>query len=230
MNSRMKYFYDKLIGVLANEDSKTSLIYYLEDKIINTFEWLSSVAKTDEEKEIVKDLEKRLILYYQRSLELNYNLIKQYKDTKDESIENFDYLALTVDKEGNPKKTFVIDVNNGTPIFDDDCETKYIYRKMRSAGYAIEDLNKWINQEGSLYEKLEAANKLTSIKLGSSYLPSPNYDMDGMTREQRDSQAWENYCIENGLYKIKNYDYILEDLVEDLKECIKFYEQAISIV
>ena len=75
MNSRMKYFYDKLIGVLANEDSKTSLIYYLEDKIINTFEWLSSVAKTDEEKEIVKDLEKRLILYYQRSLELNYKLI-----------------------------------------------------------------------------------------------------------------------------------------------------------
>ena len=31
MNSRMKYFYDKLIGVLANEDSKTSLIYYLEE-------------------------------------------------------------------------------------------------------------------------------------------------------------------------------------------------------
>ena len=54
--------------------------------------------------------------------------------------------------------------------------------------------------------------------------------MDGMTREQSDSQAWENYCIENGLYKIKNYDYILEDLVEDLKECIEFYEQAISIV
>ena len=140
MNSRMKYFYDKLIGVLANEDSKTSLIYYLEDKIINTFEWLSSVAKTDAEKEIVKDLEKRLILYYQRSLELNYKLIKQYKDTKDESIENFDYLALTVDKEGNPKKTFVIDVNNGTPIFDDGCNLKYIYRQMIKARYDINDL------------------------------------------------------------------------------------------
>ena len=230
MNSRMKYFYDKLIGVLANEDSKTSLIYYLEDKIINTFEWLSSVAKTDEEKEIVKDLEKRLILYYQRSLELNYKLIKQYKDTKDESIENFDYLALTVDKEGNPKKTFVIDVNNGTPIFNDGCNLKYIYRQMIKARYAINDLKKWFKSEGNLYDKLETANKLTAVKLGRDHSPSPNYDMDGMTREQRDSQAWENYCIENGLYKVKNYDYILEDLIEDLKECIKFYEQAISIV
>ena len=230
MNYRMKTFYDKIIDILEMEDTKTSLIYHLLEKIVNTFEWLSSVAKTDEEKEIVRNLEKRLIIYYNRSLELNYKLIKLYKDTLDESIEDFDYLALTIDKDGNPKKTYVIDVKNGKPIFNEDCEISYIYRKMRSVRYAIDDLSKWIKQDGNLYEKLDKANKLKSMKLGSSYSPSPNYDMDGMSREQRDAQAWENYCIENGLYKVKNYDFILDDLLRDLKDCIEFYEKAISIV
>lgn len=230
MNYRMKTFYDKIIDILEMEDTKTSLIYHLLEKIVNTFEWLSSVAKTDEEKEIVRDLEKRLIDYYNRSLELNYKLIKQYKDTLDENIENFDYLALTIDKEGNPKKTYVIDVKNGKPIFNEECEISYIYRKMRSVRYAIDDLSKWIKQDGNLYEKLDKANELKSMKLGSSYSPTPNYDMDSMSREQRDAQAWENYCIENGLYKVKNYDFILDDLLRDLNDCIEFYEKAISIV
>ena len=68
---------------------------------------------------------------------------------------------------------------------------------MRSVRYAIDDLCKWIKQDGNLYEKLDKANKLKSMKLGSSYSPSPNYDMDSMSRERRDAQAWENYCIEN---------------------------------
>ena len=57
--------------------------------------------------------------------------------------------------------------------------------------------------------------------------PEPNYDLDGLVGGQRDAAAWQNYAIENGMYRPTDYDASLENLLKNLEKCIDFYEKAI---
>ena len=231
MNIQMRNHCKILLEKLAKEDQQTSLIYNLSESLSNTFSWIKSYAKTDEEKKIVREQEINAIAYYQKSLEYNYDMLKQFKQTKDTTLKNLNYLVMTVDGTGKPKKTRVIDVQNGLPIFEDGCTLKDIWRKMNHVDNLISSLEKWMDFSGTLEEKLEKALKLQKKgKLGNSGIPETNYDLDHLSREQRDAQAWENYVIENGMYRVVYYDNNLDDLIKDLKECIEFYELATSIV
>lgn len=232
INWQMKPHYEYLLKIFEKEEEQTSLFFHLYDKLPNTFSWFASYAKTDEEKKFVEECGLHALELYQRSLDLNYEKLKQYKETKDETDKDFMYLSITLDKEGNPKKTKVIsvDLKNGNPILEDDCTLLDVHRKMNNIYNNIKILSKWLNKKDTLQEMLEDALKLKEQgSLGTSGSPTTNYNMDGMSREQRDAQAWENYVIETGRYRITNYDWELDELIKDLEECISFYKKAISI-
>lgn len=232
INWQMKRHYESVLKVFEAEEQKTSLIYHLCDKLPNYISWVASYVKTDEEKNFVRKCEENALKLYQRSLDYNYEKLQEYKETKLENDKDFMYLSLTVDKEGNPIKTKVIDVDfkKGTPIFEDDCILIDVNRKMTNIYNNIKILSKWLNKKDTLQEILDDALKLKEQgSLGTSGSPTTNYNMDGMSREQRDAQAWENYVIESGRYRITNYDWELDELITNLEECISFYKKAISI-
>ena len=232
INWQMKPHYEYLLKIFEKEEEQTSLFFHLYDKLPNTFSWFASYAKTEEEKKFVEECGLHALELYQRSLDLNYEKLKQYKETKDETDKDFMYLSITLDKEGNPKKTKVIsvDLKNGNPILEDGCTLLDVHRKMNNIYNNIKILSKWLNKKDTLQEILEDALKLKELgSLGTSGSPTTNYNMDGMSREQRDAQAWENYVIETGRYRVTNYDWELDELITNLEECISFYKKAISI-
>lgn len=232
INWQMKPHYEYLLKIFEKEEEQTSLFFHLYDKLPNTFSWFASYAKTEEEKKFVEECGLHALELYQRSLDYNYEKLKQYKETKDETDKDFMYLTITLDKEGNPKKTKVIsvDLKNGNPILEDGCTLLDVHRKMNNIYNNIKILSKWLNKKDTLQEMLEDALKLKEQgSLGTSGSPTTNYNMDGMSREQRDAQAWENYAIETGRYRITNYDCELDELIQNLEECISFYKKAISI-
>ena len=224
-------YYERMMKIFAEQDQSTSILYRLMKKLHSPLSCLMYYwARTDEKKALIRKYEVRAIDYYQRALEHNYEILKQYKETGEEPVD-FEYLIMTVDKQGNPKKTRVIDVKDGDPVFEDGCEIKDIWHTMNKVRGSISELSKWLDQDGTLQEKLEKALKLKEQgPLGGETPPSPNYDTSGMTREQSDAQAWQNYAIEMGMVRVVNYDYSLKELIPQLEKCIEFYQKAISIV
>jgi len=230
MNNQMQRQYDKILDFFKKEDEKTSLLYHLHYNLSNLIQWLDNYAKTEEEKQIVANIQEKAKDYYQRSLDLNYAKLKEYKENKKIDYEDFKYLVSTIDQYGNSKKTKVMSVNNGFPVYEDGCSIKEIRSQMNEVLNSIDKLSKWIDKKSTLEELLEdALNLENKYPLGTKGSSSPNYNMEHMTREQRDAQAWENYVIESGNYQITDYDFILKQLIGYLKICIKFYDDAISI-
>ena len=230
MNNQMQRLYEKILDFFKKEDEKTSLLYHLHYNLSNLIQWLDNYAKTEEEKQIVVDIEDKAKDYYQRSLDLNYAKLKEYKENKKIDYEDFKYLVVTIDKEGNPQKTKVISVNNGLPVYEGGCSIKEIRSQMNEVLNSIDKLSKWIDKRSSLEELLEdAINLKNKVSLGTKGSASPNYNMEHMTREQSDAQAWENYLIESGIYQITDYDFILKQLIGYLKICIEFFDNATSI-
>ena len=46
----------------------------------------------------------------------------------------------------------------------------------------------------------------------------PEDVLDGLVGGQRDAAAWQNYAIENGMYRPTDYDASLENLLKNLEE------------
>lgn len=231
INWQMRSHYESFLKTLKKEEQETSLLFHLCDTLPNIISWLASYAKTEEEKKFVDECGEQAIKLYQRSLDYNYEKIRQYKESKNESDKSFEYLVMTVDESGNPKRTKVIGIDHGNPIFEDNCILNNVYRKMVIIDSNVKKLSRWLKKEETLKKMLDEALKLKNQgSLGSSEIPSPNYNTYGMSREQSDAQAWENYTIENGMYRITNYDITLDELIENLKQCIDFYDKIISIV
>lgn len=231
VNSGLMEYYNKMLEIFSEQDKGVSISAFLEFKFYNIISHMKYYAKTEEEKKFVRDSEILMIPYYQKSLEHNYELLKLLKDTSNENMPNVEQLLLTVDEFGYPKKTKVIDVIDGKPVYGDNCKSISISSEYRRATDARHKLNKYIDRweglEGTLRIALELKKK---SNLGMEDPLTPNYDTSGMTREQADAQAWENYAIVHGMGRRTNYDDELDDLIESIEKCIDFYKKATSIV
>ena len=224
--------YERLLKIFENQDENPIILSHLIEKIGSPLRCFYGYYGVTEE-EINAFRRKHEILAiecYQKALDYNYELLRRYKETGVEP-EYFDCLVMTVDKDGNPKKTRVVDVVEGKPVFEDGCEIKAIDRVMVNIDSLIGDLHQWLHREGSLEEKLDKALKLKKQgPLGEQSPPTPNYDIDHLVGGQRDAAAWENYAIEMGMVRTVNYDYALEKLIKCLEKSIEFFKQATSIV
>ena len=231
MNESMRKEYKKLSEIFAREDTKASLLDTLSFDLYNALHWVCYTAKSDEEKAFAEECGNRAIDYYQRSLECNYDRLREYKETGNEKINGFRSLLLTVNSDGIPTRTRVVGIKKGSPVFADECKSESISDEMRRADSLIGELRRWMDYSGTLQEKLEKALKLKAgSALGIGKPPASNYDSDGMTREQSEANAWRNYAIESGMISATNYGATLDELIISLKKCIEFYEKATSIV
>lgn len=157
-------------------------------------------------------------------------MLRQYKQTGDEP-EGLKYLVLTVDKDGNPRRTRVVDVQRGNPIFEGDCEIRDITVTMKEVENLTKTLEEWLENSGSLEERKQRALELKAQgPLGAQPEQSPNCNLSGLVGGQLDSATWQNYAIEKGMVRRVNYDYSLDRLIINLEECIEFYKWAASIV
>ena len=102
INWQMRSHYESFLKTLKKEEQETSLLFHLCDTLPNIISWLASYAKTEEEKKFVDECGEQAIKLYQRSLDYNYEKIRQYKESKNESDKSFEYLVMTVDENGNP--------------------------------------------------------------------------------------------------------------------------------
>ena len=230
-NEHLNDAYEKLLEVFAELDKYGGTIIYIGFKFYSAISDLSCWAKSEEEKAFVRECELKMIPYYQRALEQNYQKFKEQKELGVPDYMEIDSWTLTVDKNGNPTKTTVVDVQKGYPIYADGCTSVEILDETRTVGNCRYKLNRWLKSNKNLYELRVAAEKLKKKdSLGVSAPPTPNYNMDGLTREQSDSQAWQNYAIENGMARSTDYDEAVDELLVAIDKCIDFYEKAISIV
>ena len=237
--SHMKYKYEKILNTFAAQDQNVTTLYELIQNLhgsmlslgMNLDMYKFRIEVTAEEiKAFLRKLEISAIDYYQRALEKNYEVLKQYKETGEET-EDFRYLMMTVDKDGNPKKARVIDIKGGEPVLEDGCEIREIQRTMDQIDNLYRDLSSWLDDSGTLQEKLEKALQLKAKRpIGTQTLPDPKYDLHGLVGGQLDAAAWEIYVIEKNTVKTVNYSNALKELISKLEMCIEFYEKAISIV
>lgn len=227
-----RYDYESVLKILDKQEQNPALIFSLIANLPPNLRSLGRyfVVTPEEEQAFIRKHELRAVGCYQSGLEKNYEMLRQYKETGVEP-EDFGHLVMTVDKDGNPKRTRVVDVVDGKPVFEDGCQIRMIDRKMNTIDSLLNDLHEWLKKDGTLQEKLDKATKLKEKgPLGAQTPPSPNYDLGGLSGGQLDAAAWQNYAIEMGMVRTVNYDHALEELIEKLKECIEFYEKATSIV
>lgn len=230
-NEHLNKAYKELLEDFAELDKYGGTIIYIGFKFYSAISDLSYSAKGEEEKEFVRECELKMIPYYQRALEQNYQKFKEQKELGAPDYMIIDSWTLTIDKNGNPTKTTVVDVQKGYPIYADGCTGVEILDETRAVGNCRYKLNRWLKSNRNLYELKVAAEKLKKKdSLGVSASPTPNYNMDGLTREQSDAQAWQNYAIENGMAHRTDYDAAVDELLVAIDKCIDFYEKAISIV
>ena len=237
--SHMKYKYEKILNTFAAQDQKMTTLYELIQDLhgsmlslgmnLDMYKFRIEVT-AGEIKAFLRKFEIRAIDYYQRALEKNYEVLKQCKETGEEP-EDFIYLIMTVDKDGNPKKSRVIDVRSGEPILEDCCEIREIWSTMDKIDDLYRDLSSWLDDSGTLQEKLEKALQLKAKRLFGVKTPeSPGYDLHGLSGGRLDAAAWQNYVIDMNTVKTVDYNSALEELITKLETCIDFYEKAISIV
>lgn len=237
--SHLKYKYEKILNTFAAQDQNVTILYELMQNLHSSMVSLGmhldmygfrAMVTAEESKAFLRKLEMRAIDYYQRALEKNYEVLKQYKETGEET-EDFRYLMMTVDKDGNPKKARVIDIKGGEPVLEDGCEIREIQRTMDQIDNLYRDLSSWLDDSGTLQEKLEKALQLKAKRpIGTQIPPDPKYDLHGLVGGQLDAAAWEIYVIEKNTVKTVNYSNALKELISKLEMCIEFYEKAISIV
>ena len=190
-------------------------------------------AQAEEEKAFVKECAREIAACYQRALERNYEEIRQHKETNSQDHRPMRSWTLTLDENGAPRKTSVIDVNEkGYPVYADRCTGLVISYELQKVWDCQHALRNWLDGSvNDLYALRVAAIELKQGgRLGMGSIPSPNYDLDGLVGGQRDAAAWQNYIIESGTYRPTDYDESLDRLLENLDKCIDFYEKAILTV
>ena len=230
-NRDFKEKYDELQKAFARYENSEK-IYYIKGALFQIFPKLNRWVDTKEEKEFLNECKLEAAQFYQKALELNYKKIKEQKEIGIADYDAMEFWILTIDENGNPKKTTVIDVDeDGAPVYADNCKAVSINLQITYTNEYRHELEDWIERNSNLYELKKAAESLKQKgRLGMESVPSPNYDTYGMSREQSDSQAWQNYTIENGMYRPTDYDKTLDNLLKNIDKCIDFYEKAISMV
>lgn len=213
--------------------SETLNIDSIEFKMFNLYPRMLKKAETEEEKAFVKECAREIAACYQRALERNYENIRGHKETNSQDHRPMRNWTLTLDENGTPRKTSVVDIDEkGYPVYADRCTDIKISYELQVVWNCQYELRKWLDRSvNDLYKLRDAALGLKEKeRLGMASTPQPNYDLDGLVGGQLDAAAWQNYAIENGMYRPDDYDDSLEQLLENVDKCIDFYEKAISIV
>lgn len=225
-------YYKKLSEVFVYADEHAISIDSICRKIFNIYPRMLSAAETEEDNAFVNACAKEIVDCYQRALERNYNEIKDHKQQGLMDSWAIESWTLTLDQNGTPTMTTVVDINKkGYPVYADNCIGVIVGYDLTEVGTCRHKLNRWLQSNRNLYELRLAAQKLKEKgSLGMSDPPAPNYNLDGLVGGQLDAAAWQNYAIENGLVHRTNYDEELDKLLTSIDKCIDFYEKAISMV
>ena len=230
-NERLNKAYKELLEDLAKQDQQLGSIISIQYMFHAAMSDLRYWAFREEEKAFARECELKMIPYYQRALEEEYQKFKVQKEIGYPDYTVMKSWTLTVDKNGNPTKTTVVDIQEGYPIYADGCTGVEISDEAHAVGHYRNDLYRWLKSNENLYELKIAAEELKKKGvLGMSPSPEPNYDLDGLVGGQLDAAAWQNYAIANGMARRTDYDEALDKLLKAIDTCIDFYEKAISIV
>lgn len=201
---------------------------------------MRSLARTPEEHAALQETEKRAESWIRWLLEQNREKIRLYQQqgVKDSR------LFVMLDPQGSPRDAAFegfaeeLSPENGkpgcVPRYTDGCMPRFCYDFQE----ALQDrplFDAWLPPELPDGELLAAAKQLQSQgRLGEIkqeiHRPT-DYTMKGMTREQRDAQAWQNWANENN---IREYEYIdldkrLNSFIHALEQEIAFYELVSAV-
>ena len=230
----------------AEYKEKETSIRFLQYEL-RSYGFIHRVAKTEDEKAVVRKCGERILDCYQRELERTYKRIENYKKRGVTDFAAVDSWMLTLDENGNFIRVSIIGIDdNGMPIYSGNCTAidALVERKliMNSRNELKEKLKEfeltpaeqkiWFDDNPDLYELQAAAQGLKQRgPLYGNGNPTFRSDLSGLTGGQLDAAAWQNYAIANGLVPPHvNYDDTLDRLIERLQKFIELYEKVMSIV
>ena len=235
-----------LTKLAAEYKEKETSIRFLQYEF-RSYRFIHRVAKTEEEKAVLKKCGEQILDCYQRELERTYRRIEDYKKHGITDFAAVDSWMLILDENGNFIRASVVGIDeNGIPIYSGNCTAidALVERKliMNSRNELKEKLKEfeltpaeqkiWFDDNPDLYELQAAAQSLTQRgRLYGNGNPTFRSDLSGLVGGQLDAAAWQNYAIENGLVPPHvNYDDTLDRLIERLQKFLELYEKAIGIV
>ena len=235
-----------LTELAAEYKEKETSIRFLQYEF-RSYRFIHRVAKTEEEKAVLKKCGEQISDCYQRELERNYRKIEAYKKRGVTDFTAIDSWTLTFDETGNFVIASIEGIDeNGIPIYSGNCTAidALVERKliMNSRNELKEKLKEfeltpaeqkiWFDDNPDLYELQAAAQGLKQRgPLYGNGNPTFRSDLSGLTGGQLDAAAWQNYAIANGLVPPHvNYDDTLDRLIERLQKFLELYEKAIGIV
>ena len=235
-----------LTKLAAEYKEKETSIRFLQYEF-RSYRFIHRVAKTEEEKAVLKKCGEQILDCYQRELERTYRRIEAYKKRCVTDFAAVDSWMLTLDENGNFIRASVVGIDeNGIPIYSGNCTAidALVERKliMNSRNELKEKLKEfeltpaeqkiWFDDNPDLYELQAAAQGLKQRgPLYGDGNPTFRSDLSGLVGGQLDAAAWQNYAIANGLVPSHvNYDESLDKLIERLQKFLELYEKAIGIV
>ena len=212
-----------------------------------SYKFIHRVAKTDEEKAVVRKCGEQISDCYQRELERTYRRIEAYKKRGITDFAAVDSWTLTLDENGNFVRASIEGIDEkGTPIYggnitEVDMTAKKLSIKNRRAemkpklkelALSSAEEKIWFDDDPDLYELQAAAQSLKQRgPLYGNGNPTFRSDLSGLSGGQLDAAAWQNYAIANGMVPTHvNYDDTLDGLLDRLQEFIELYEKALSAI
>ena len=230
----------------AEYKEKETSIRFLQYEL-RSYGFIHRVAKTEDEKAVVRKCGEQILDCYQRELERTYKRIEDYKKRGVTDFAAVDSWTLTLDENGNFVRVSVVGIDeNGMPIYsgnltavDTSVEKSLIMvsrdelkDKLKEFELTPAEQKIWFDDNPDLYELQAAAQSLKQRgRLYGNGNPTFRSDLSGLVGGQLDAAAWQNYAIENGLVSPHvNYDDTLDRLIERLQKFIELYEKVMSIV
>ena len=235
-----------LTKLAAEYKEKETSIRFLQYEF-RSYRFIHRVAKTEEEKAVLKKCGEQILDCYQRELERTYRRIEDYKKHGITDFAAVDSWMLILDENGNFIRASVVGIDeNGIPIYSGNCTAidALVERKliMNSRNELKEKLKEfeltpaeqkiWFDDNPDLYELQAAAQGLKQRgPLYGNGNPTFRSDLSGLVGGQLDAAAWQNYAIANGMVPSHvNYDESLDKLINRLQKFLELYEKAIGIV
>ena len=235
-----------LIELAAKYKEKETSIRFLQYEF-RSYGFIHRVAKTEEEKAVVRKCGEQILDCYQRELERTYKRIEDYKKRGFTDFTAVDSWTLTIDENGNFVRASIEGIDEkGMPIYsgnltavDASVERQLIMNsrnelkeKLKEFELTPAEQKVWFDDNPDLYELQRAAQGLKQRgPLYGNGNPTFRSDLSGLVGGQLDAAAWQNYCIANGLVPPHvNYDDTLDRLIERLQKFLELYEKVMGIV
>ena len=235
-----------LTKLAAEYKEKETSIRFLQYEF-RSYRFIHRVAKTEEEKTVLKKCGEQILDCYQRELERTYRRIEAYKKRGVTDFAAVDSWMLTLDENGNFVRASIEGIDEkGTPIYggnitavDASVEKKLIMNsrnelkeKLKEFELAPAEQKVWFDDNPDLYELQRAAQGLKQRgPLYGNGNPTFRSDLSGLSGGQLDAAAWQNYAIANGLVPPHiNYDESLDKLINRLQKFLELYENVMRIV